>query len=328
MGTQDRWNPDGIATGSYGIDCHVVQLLRENGRLVPEHTRHVACNNYDIPYRSLVPPDVENLLVPVCLSATHVAYCSLRMEPVYMMLGHAAGDAAHLALSWKSSVQDVDTQQLRELLLKEEAVLDAGYQPQVKLTWTPTHPQPGEKVNFKAVSSPLNKEPLKQILWDFTGDGKVAAEGERVVQTFDHDKLYNISLLVTDSAGRRRLLTAEVPVGTAATRDVTLDDFDADLFGRWNGTFPDYIAGLPLRYSDISHGPGIHRDMIVRGKVAPARARFQPTLPTHAATRGPLPGLSRLPPLEDAGDQHTDHDPPRGRHREAHRGPALGNHAF
>ena len=86
--TQDRWKPDGIATGSYGIDCHVVQLLREDGRLVPEHTRHVACNNYDIPYRSLVPPDVENLLVPVCISATHVAYCSLRMEPVYMMLGH------------------------------------------------------------------------------------------------------------------------------------------------------------------------------------------------------------------------------------------------
>ena len=48
--TQDRWKPDGIATGSYGIDCHVVQYLRENGRLVPEHTRHVALNNYDIPY--------------------------------------------------------------------------------------------------------------------------------------------------------------------------------------------------------------------------------------------------------------------------------------
>ena len=277
--TQDRWKPDGIATGSYGIDCHVVQHLRENGRLVPEHTRHVACNNYDIPYRSLVPPDVENLLVPVCLSATHVAYCSLRMEPVYMMLGHAAGDAAHLALAAKSSVQKVDTKQLRELLLKEGAVLDAGYQPQLKLTFTPTHPKPGEKVIFKAVTSALNKEPLKQIVWDFTGSGKVSAEGERVVQTFDLDKTYSVSLLVTDASGRRRLLTAEVPVGTAAARDVTLDDFDADLAGRWNGTFPDYIVGLPLRYSDVFHGPGIHRDQVVRGKVAPARARFQPTLP-------------------------------------------------
>lgn len=277
--TQDRWKPDGIATGSYGIDCHVVQLLREDSRLVPEHTRHVACNNYDIPYRSLVPPDVENLLVPVCISATHVAYCSLRMEPVYMMLGHAAGNAAHLALAAKSTVQNVDTAKLRQLLLKEGAVLDAGYQPQVKLTFTPANPKPGEKVIFKAVSTSLNKESLKQIQWDLTGTGKVSAEGERVVQTFDQDKAYTVSLLVTDASGRRRLLTAEVPVGTAAARDVTLDDFDADLFGRWNGTFPDYIAGLPLRYSDVFHGPGIHRDQVVRGKVAPARARFQPTLP-------------------------------------------------
>ncbi len=277
--TQDRWKPDGIATGGYGIDCHVVQLVREDGRIIPEHTRHVACNNYDIPYRSLTPPDVENLLVPVCISATHVAYCSLRMEPVYMMLGHAAGNAAHLALAAKTSVQKVDPQKLRELLLKENAVLDAGYQPQLKLTWTPTNPKPGEKVIFKAVPSPYNKEPLKQLLWDFTGTGKVAAEGERVVHTFDLDKAYSVSLLVTDASGRRRLLTAEVPVGTAVLRDVTMDDFDGELAGRWNGTFPEYIAGLPLRYSDVFLGPGIHRDQVVRGKVAPARARFAPALP-------------------------------------------------
>ena len=77
------------------------------------------------------------------------------------------------------------------------------------------------------------------------------------------------------------LLTAEVAVGAAAKLDVTLDDFDAELFGRWNGTFPDYLAGLPLRYSDVFQGPGIHRDMVVRGNGAPARARVQPSLP-HA----------------------------------------------
>jgi hypothetical protein len=182
--TQDRWKADGIATGSYGVDCHIVQYLREDGRLVPEHTRHVALNNYDIPYASLVPPDVENLLVPVCCSATHVAYCSLRMEPVYMMLGHAAGNAAHLALAGKTPVQKVDAQRLRALLLKEGAILDAGYQPQVKLTWTPVYPKPGEKVIFKAVAGAL-KEPLKAIVWDF--DGKVSAEGERAVHTFALD---------------------------------------------------------------------------------------------------------------------------------------------
>ncbi len=277
--TQDRWKPDGIATGSYGIDCHTIQLLREDGRLVPEHTRHVANNNYDIPYRSIIPPDVSNLLVPVCCSTTHVAYCSLRMEPVFMMLGQAAGSAAHLALASESSVQGVSTMKLRERLVQEGAILEAGYQPQLKLTWTPSNPKVGERVIFKAIPSASIKSPLKRIAWDFTGTGVVAAEGERVVQAFEQDKVYAVSLLVTDTAGRVRLLTADVPVGTAATRDVTMDDFDADLRGRWNGTIPDYIPGLSLRYSDVYLGPGIHRDVVVKGKAAAARAHFQPTIP-------------------------------------------------
>src|SRR5205823_5718379 len=132
-----------------------VQLLREKGRLVPEHTRHVALNNYDIPYGSLVPPDLENLLVPVCCSATHVAYCSLRMEPVYMMLGHAAGDAAHLALAGKASVAAVNSDELRALLLQEGSVLNAGYQPQARLICVPPHPKPGERTVLKVVPGAL-----------------------------------------------------------------------------------------------------------------------------------------------------------------------------
>jgi len=276
--TQDRWKADAVATGSYGVDCHVVQEVREEGRLVPEHTRHVACNNYDIPYRSLVPPDVENLLVPVCCSATHVAYCSLRMEPVYMMLGHAAGDAAHLALAGKTSVQNVDAQKLRGLLLQEGAILDAGYQPPVKIAWTPEHPRSGEAVQFHIQMGAI-KDPLKQISWDFAGNGRVEAHGEQASHTFTMEKVHTVSAVVEDQVGRRRLLTASVPVGAALLRDVTMDDFDAALFGRWDGTFPDYLPGPSLRYSDIFLGPGIQRDVIRNGRKAPARARFQPTLP-------------------------------------------------
>lgn len=276
--TQDRWKHDGIATGSYGIDCHVVQHLRENGRLVSEHTRHTAVNNYDIPYRSLVPSDCENLIVPVCVSATHIAYCSLRMEPVYMMLGQAAGTAASMALQEKTAVQKVNVKTLRESLLKQGAVLDAGYQPQVKLTFTPARPHPGEKVIFKAIPTSHNKDAMKLIQWDFAGNGTVSAEGERVVHSFDLEKVHQVSLLITDTAGRRRLLTAEVPVGIAEPLDITLDPFDADLAGRWNGTLPDYLPNQPLRYSDVFLGPGTHRDMVVRGKLAPSRASFRPNL--------------------------------------------------
>jgi hypothetical protein len=276
--TQDRWKPDGIATGGYGIDCHVVQRVYERGRLVPEHTRHVAVNNYDIPYRSLVPPDVENLLVPVCCSATHVAYCSLRMEPVYMMLGQAAGTAAHLALAGPVTVQKVNAGKLRELLIAQGAVLDAGYQPQARISVTPPHPRPGERAILKVIPGPGLKSPLVQYSWDCEGMGRLDGTGERYVHTFALEKTYGVSALVTDEAGRRRLLTAEVPVGRAIARDVTLDDFDAETFGRWDGTLPEYLPGLPLRYSDVFLGPGIHRDVTRKGKKAPARVRFQPDL--------------------------------------------------
>jgi FAD dependent oxidoreductase len=56
-----------------------------------EQTQHVALHPYDIPYASLTPIDHPDLLVPVCLASTHVAYCSTRMEPVFMMIGLIAG---------------------------------------------------------------------------------------------------------------------------------------------------------------------------------------------------------------------------------------------
>jgi hypothetical protein len=148
----------------------------------------------------------------------------------------------------------------------------------VKIFWTPPHPKPGDKVIFKAIATAANKEPLKRVAWDFAGDGKISAEGERVVHAFDTEKVYSISLLVADESGRRRLLTAEVPVGTAPAHDVTVDDFDAELSGRWDGAKPDYLPGLPLRYSDVHLGPGIHRDVLAKGKVGAARARFQPSI--------------------------------------------------
>jgi lysophospholipase L1-like esterase len=124
--TENRQKKDGICSGNYGIDCHGVQFIMVGGKRIIERTRHRYVEPYDIPYSSIVPIEPGNLIVPVCLSATHVAYCSLRMEPVFMMIGHAAGKAAHLALAGKTSVQDVDVAKLRELLLKEGAVLDAA----------------------------------------------------------------------------------------------------------------------------------------------------------------------------------------------------------
>src|SRR5262249_2812292 len=160
-------------------DCHSVQDVVHEGNRGHEGNLAGAVRPYDIPYACLTPIDVANLLVPVCLSASHVAYSSVRMEPVYMMLGHAAGDAAHLAAvavaDGSASVQQVDVVALRRLLRAEKAILDAGYQPGARIEWTPAQPQPGEPVRFIAVADHGLRDPLQHYWWDFSGNGSVTA---------------------------------------------------------------------------------------------------------------------------------------------------------
>src|SRR6185436_2713074 len=77
-------------------------------------------------YRVLLPKknEVQNLLVPVCFSATHVAYSTLRMEPQYMILGQAAGVAAAMALKSGKAVQEIDTADLSAKLKSQGAVFE------------------------------------------------------------------------------------------------------------------------------------------------------------------------------------------------------------
>ena len=276
--TQDRYKLDRVCAGSYGIDCHVVQEVLSEGRLENDHTRHVSVSNYSIPYACLTPLEPGNLLVPVCLSASHVAYCSLRMEPVFMMLGHAAGVAAHLAIERATTVQTVDVGSLQDQLRKEGAILDSSDQPQVKIRWTPSHPQCGEPVAFSLVSE-NPRLALKNIWWDFEGNGVVAAQKREVVQAFTREKRYSVGVLVEDQQHRRYLAHAEVPVGRALGRDVTMDDFDADLFGDWMATYPERRCPDGTRVPDVFVGPGMQRDGVRNGRIRAVRARFQPELP-------------------------------------------------
>lgn len=80
---------------------------------------------YPISYRSIVPTasECENLLVPVTLSASHVAHGSIRMEPVFMILGHSAAAAASLAIDGGTSVQSVDIDALQAQLLADGQIL-------------------------------------------------------------------------------------------------------------------------------------------------------------------------------------------------------------
>lgn len=124
--------PDPIGMGSYNSDSHNVQrVATPDGFVENEGDVEVGVHPYQIPYRVMLPKPAEatNLLVPVCLSASHVAYSSLRMEPQYMIIGQAAGVAASLAIKEEKPVQDIDTRQLTEKLKEQGAVLE--YHPSV-----------------------------------------------------------------------------------------------------------------------------------------------------------------------------------------------------
>ena len=123
----DLKKPDVIGMGSYNSDSHNIQrLATADGAAENEGDMQVAVTPYQIPYRVMLPKrdQAVNLLVPVCFSASHVAYSSLRMEPQYMILGHAAGVAASLALKSEKPVQEISVAALQEKLKSQGAVFD------------------------------------------------------------------------------------------------------------------------------------------------------------------------------------------------------------
>jgi hypothetical protein len=120
--------PDSVGMGSYMIDSHNVQrYITPEGYVQNEGDIGVSPGGpYEIAYGSLVPPrsQVENLLVPVCVSSSHIAFGSIRMEPVFMILGQSAATAAVLAIDGRVAVQEVPYARLRERLLKDGQILN------------------------------------------------------------------------------------------------------------------------------------------------------------------------------------------------------------
>jgi hypothetical protein len=129
----DRVKPDVIGMGSYNSDSHNVQrFVNADGFAENEGDMQVPVQPYQIPYRMLLPKagEASNLLVPVAFSASHVAYSSLRMEPQYMIGGHAAGVAAWLAVRDQRPVQAIDVAELQGILKQEAAVFEYVSYPQ------------------------------------------------------------------------------------------------------------------------------------------------------------------------------------------------------
>jgi len=131
-----RAAPDPVGLGSFGMDSHVVQhFVTENGKAQNDGVIwHVPPRPYGISYRSIIPPkgQCENLFSPICLSASHVAHGSIRMEPVFMALSQSAAVAAGLAIDSKVSVQEVPYAALREKLEAARQIVDVSHVPAPK----------------------------------------------------------------------------------------------------------------------------------------------------------------------------------------------------
>ena len=117
---------DSIGLAAYNMDSHNCQRIVQKGVVRNEGDVQVPpAAPYSISYRALTPKSEEcrNLLVPVCLSASHIAYGSIRMEPVFMLLGQSAAMAAHMAMEKRTSVQEIDVPALQTRLLEAGQIL-------------------------------------------------------------------------------------------------------------------------------------------------------------------------------------------------------------
>lgn len=120
--------PEPIGMGSYAMDSHNAQrYVTSEGFVQDEGDIGVEPKApYSISYGSIIPKKEEctNLIVPVCVSSSHIAYGSIRMEPVFMILGQSAAIAASLAIDNQKPVQDIDYQDLKEKLFERKQVLN------------------------------------------------------------------------------------------------------------------------------------------------------------------------------------------------------------
>jgi hypothetical protein len=125
---------DPVGIGAYNMDSHNCRRIVRNGRVENEGDVQEAVKPYPLSWRSIIPKASEctNLAVPVCLSASHIAYGSIRMEPVFMILAQSAATGACLALETGVTLAELPYGTLRERLLADGQILEFGTMPRRK----------------------------------------------------------------------------------------------------------------------------------------------------------------------------------------------------
>lgn len=123
----ERRHPDAIAVGEFPIDSMPVRKRQPGDTVVLEGYLCMLSKitrTYQIPYRIMIPKKLDGLIVPVAASTSHIGFSTIRLEPTWMAMGQAAGDAAHLAIEHQVSPRNVPYGELEKILRSQNAVLD------------------------------------------------------------------------------------------------------------------------------------------------------------------------------------------------------------
>ena len=153
---------DSIGLAYYAVDIYPPRLLAHDGKVASEGEifMRVSPGPYQIAYRALLPKreQVANLIVPVCMSASHVAMASIRMESAYVVMGEAAGIAASHALKSGRPVHEVDVEAMRADMRKTGVITEwdgTGYGPRSKRHWS------GSAIYWKINPDDYRKIPIR-----------------------------------------------------------------------------------------------------------------------------------------------------------------------
>lgn len=207
---------DPIAVGSYALDSHKVSMfLNQKGELYVDGGIYTGVLPYPISLRVLLPKpaQVDNLLVAIAVSASHVAYGTLRMESVYMEMGQAAATAIGLALDSKTPVHQVPYAKIRERLLADRAVIDHN-EPEIKKTRLPAQE---EEVSAETSASDEEQRASSRTLSAIQAlaDAKIISDPEYWQEHANPESSCDGSMV------------AELLVACAASFDPAVTDVDA-----------------------------------------------------------------------------------------------------
>ncbi len=254
----ERFKDDTICLGSYNIDSHDVQRILTPQGWEMEGYIIRATDPYEIPYRSITPFAPDNLLVVCAVSATHIAYGTLRMEPVFLMIGQAAGTAANLAIKYDKAVQAIPVKELQESLKKSGINLEAPFRPKIEIVAkTPPPYKPGQTITFEA-KSVRSRSPISDIQWNFDGSGEVQAKGSEASWKFDLAKPYIVTAAAKDQDGYQALLASkEIVVGEKGAPDTEVTFTNAKLKGRWDRAGSGLVSyRFRTPYHDMNENKG------------------------------------------------------------------------